>query len=199
MKKSRLLAITVGAAALAATIAGAPAAQAESTEVTFTVSNGAGVSLAVITPHGNLSDPTSSPLGMTAAGDIATVKVTDLTADLTGWTVSAAMADPFTATTDLGAEGAEDDTIPCTAATVTTGVATAFTGTVTYVPAVAPGALALDAATAGDADDCAAKTIGSATVAAGANDATFVTKISVAVPADALAGTYNGTIVQTAA
>lgn len=189
MKKSRFLAATAGAALLAGLVV-APSASAADSGVTFTVNSGS-VSLAVVTADGNLSDPMSLPTGTTASGTIATVKVTDSTADTVGWSVTASMAGPFT-------DGATQS-IPCTKATVTSGVATTINGVVTYTPVATPGALVLDETTADDTDDCAAKTIGNATVTTGSNDVTFATSVSVAIDSTVLAGTYSGTIVQTAA
>lgn len=196
--KVRLIA-TTAAALLAAGFTVAPGANAADTDVTFTVSSSGTVSLEVVTPGGDLSDPTASLTGTTSSGTIATVKVTDPTADIIGWSVSAAMTDPFKTTTDVGAAGAADDTIPCSAATVSAGLtASAITGTVVWTATLVDTPFSLDDSTTGDTDDCAPKQIGTGTVTAGTNSVTVPTSVSIAIPASALAGTYEGTIIQTA-
>ena len=192
MKKSRIIAAAAGAA-LVAGLVGAPGAQAadDTTTVTFTIASG-GIAISVVDD----ADPLVSggtALARTASGDVGVVTVTDSDADLTGWNVSASMTDPFSD------GGGTPKTIPCTTATVTTSLlASSSTGTVAYAGLAAPGALTLNADTAGDADDCAPKVIGNATGAVGANSATFTTSVSIAIPTTALAATYSGVIVQTA-
>lgn len=217
MKKSRLLAATAGAALLAGLV-GAPSAQAETTGVTFAVSGG-GLSMAykvvdsVSTEDGDIGTATSGPLGATASGSLGTLVVTDARATTLGWKVSASMSGPFQAVDGQGApvdldgdSSTADEVIACTNAKLTTGTPTT-SGTVVVTNAAAAGLSLTDLDGDGDCSDTntidAAPVVDGAVLltatATGSNSAEFTSSLAVTIPSSALAGTYKGTLTQTAA
>lgn len=176
----------------------APGAQAsDSVLVTFEVLDG-GISLAIA--NKGSSFPVTGLVTKTAAGALGDVTVTDARGSLAGWNVTASMAGPFQAVDGLGGavdlngvNGTADDVIPCTAATVTAAAVTATSGSIGVVGPAAGSALPL-----GDAGGGACSSIIATATTTGSNSATFPTSVSVAIPTSALAGRYQGTIVQTA-
>lgn len=197
MRIRSIVATAAGAALLVAV--GAPGAQAEDTDVTFTVTAGT-ISLAISGEDGALGTATSSVLGATASGTIGTMTVTDNRGALTGWTLAASMAGPFQAVDGTGvAEDRDldgsttDDVIPCTAAKVITPAVAVTTGAIGAFTGNAAGVTLTDAGADGD---CDGDTIASAT-ALGSHSAQFDTSIEVTVPSTALAGAYKGVLTQT--
>lgn len=191
MKTPRLIAALVGAMLLTCLVA--PTASAEDTPLTFTVASGS-LALSIAGEDGALGSATSDLLGTaTTIKAIGTMTVTDETGTLAGWTLSASMTGPFVSSTDIDQTG--NDTIPCTAATVTTPATATITPAlaVTYVGQAAGVALA----DAGGDGTCEGTTIAQGTLSTGNHTAAFTTSVTVSVPATTLAGSYSGVITQT--
>jgi hypothetical protein len=166
MRKIMLVTPALAAAALVL-VSAAPAFA--STGVTFAVTGG----------NLTVSDPASASLQAVAAsvtaqpvsGQLGNVTVTDDRGGTTGWTATAV------STTFTGPNGVS---VPASAVSENPGTPTS-TGTVTLTPA-AP------------TDLSSAATTMTATGVAGAETATWDPTLTVELPADALAGSYTGTI-----
>jgi hypothetical protein len=145
------------------------------TTVTFTVSSGAL----------SMSAPASASLGSaapggTASGSLGTVTVTDLRALLaTYWGATAA------ASTFVTGGGTGNQVVAASAVTYTPGTVTT-TGTVTATPTTIT-------------MSSIAQTVVAGTSASGNNTASWNPTIAVVVPAQAVGGTYTGTITQSVA
>jgi len=151
------------------------------TTTTFTVSTGA---LTISVPA-TASLSNAAP-GTSATGALGTVTVSDLRANLVAaWTATAASSD-FT----TGA-AAPAETIPATDVSYWSGAATATTGTGTFTPgqAAVGDAVAIDTA----------QTAFALTDGVGNNTAAWNPHVIVAVPAQAVAGLYTGTITHSVA
>ena len=159
---------------------GSPASAGDTT-TTFSVTSG---SLAV-------SAPASKALGTGAAGTSVTAQlgdttVTDARAALLGSWTATVVSSAFTATVS-----GQTQTIPATAVSYWSGLATATTGLGVPVPgqALAINAVAIDTA----------KTAFSKAAGVGSNSTTWNPTVVVAVPAAAVAGDYTGTITHSVA
>ncbi|WP_240196887.1 hypothetical protein [Nonomuraea lactucae] len=186
MFKSRFGALWAGVGAVVvATVAAAPsvadtcaASTTCSTTVTFTVTAGPGLEITV--PDGPISVGSGAP-GSTISGQLGSVTVTDERAALTATWVAAVSATDFTTGGGTAAE-----TVPDSEVNYWSGPATATTGTGTFVPgqANAASAVVLDQV----------RTAFSKTTGSGNNAATWNPTIVIDVPAQAVAGTYTGTV-----
>lgn len=157
--------------------AGAPAVDAQETDVTFAVPSG-GLSLSA-PATADLGTATPSLTGTTVSGQLGETIVTDLRGTLAGtWTVTVTASD-FT----TGGGGA-NERIGKENVSVFSGIATT-TGVGAVVPTTALNA-------AGDGG-----TLVSATAIIGSMSATYNPTVEVTVPPAAVAGTYAGTITQT--
>ncbi|MEU7887277.1 hypothetical protein AB0B54_17390 [Microbispora bryophytorum] len=168
---------TTAPPALAATC---PASTTCATTVTFTVNAPDGLTINV--PDGPVSIGSGAP-GAQISGSLGPVTVSDQRAALTAtWeaTVSAASGGFTTG------GGTPAETVPNTAVLYWSGPATATTGTGTFVPGQ------VDAAAAQSLD--VSRTAFSKTSGSGNNSATWDPTIVVNVPAQAVAGTYTGTV-----
>jgi len=153
------------------------AAQAADTNVTFTLNGG---SLTLTAPaSANLAAGNLGVGGTTVSGQLGNSTVTDARGALTH-TVTVTMS-----TTDFTTTGG--DTIAKSNATGSSGVATP-TGVAVAVPT-------LTGQTIGAAGGA---TILQLTGVVGSASATYNPTVSVAVPGDAVAGDYSGTVTQTA-
>ncbi|MEU0569083.1 hypothetical protein ABZ297_27415 [Nonomuraea sp. NPDC005983] len=188
MSKCRLGISLVGVAGLAVAMAVAVPAQAVtcpasttcSTTVTFTVTGEDGLTITV--PAGPVNVGNSAPAGQ-ISGQLGTITVTDQRAALTAtWTASViAATGGFTTGGGTAAE-----TIPNTDILYWSGSATASTGGGTLVPGQA------NAAAAQSLD--VSRTAFSKTTGSGDNSVAWNPTIVVNVPAQAVAGTYTGTV-----
>lgn len=184
--KSRFGALWVGvSAAMVATAVAVPSwagtcapSTTCPTTVTFTVSAGEGLEITV--PDGPASIGTGDP-GTQVEGQMGAVTVTDDRAALTATWVASVSATDFTTGGGTAAE-----TIPNTAISYWSGAATATTGTGTFVPGQtnAASAVVLDQT----------RTAFSKTTGSGNNSATWNPTIEIDVPAQAVVGTYTGTV-----
>ncbi|WP_312887964.1 hypothetical protein [Nonomuraea rhodomycinica] len=149
-----------------------------STTVLFTVSAGAGLQITV--PDGPVSVGTGSP-GGSISGQIGTVTVSDARTALTATWVAQVSATDFTT-----GGGTPAETIANSRISYWSGPATATTGTGTFVPgqANAASAVVLDQV----------RVAFSKTTGSGNNSAAWAPTIVVDVPAQAVAGTYTGTV-----
>ncbi|WP_371783562.1 hypothetical protein [Streptosporangium subroseum] len=150
------------------------------TTVTFTVTAPDG--LAITVPNGPVNVGGGTP-GNQISGQLGAITVSDQRATLTAtWTTSViASAGGFTT-----GGGTASETIPATAALYWSGPATATTGTGTFVPGQA------NAAAAQSLD--VSRTAFSKTTGSGNNSATWNPTIVINIPAQAVAGTYTGTV-----
>ncbi|TQS28816.1 hypothetical protein [Microbispora sp. KK1-11] len=157
-----------------------PASTTCPTTVTFTVNAPDGLTITV--PDGPVNIGSGAPGGQ-ISGFLGPVTVSDQRAALTAtWvaTVSAAVGGFTTG------GGTPAETVPNTAVLYWSGPATATTGTGTFVPGQ------VDAAAAQSLD--VSRTAFSKTSGSGDNSATWDPTIVVNVPAQAVAGTYTGTV-----
>ncbi len=182
MRRQLVLAAGTAATALAlGTAASASAATTVDTTTTFTVSGGG---LAI-------TAPATKALGTGAAADtiggqMGDVTVTDSRAALGGtWTGSVSSSD-FTNTTVTGAA-----VIAKANLSYWSGPATASTGTAVTTPGQANAGAAVTLATP--------RTAYSASATTGNNSTTWQPTLSLALPAQAIAGNYTGTITHSVA
>lgn len=146
------------------------AATSSDTTTTTVVVTGGGLS---ITAPGSAALSDASP-SATATASLAGMQVTDTRAGITGWAATVRSTD-FTPT--VGGAGV----IPATAAAyIPTGMAS-----VTGVAVVTP---------ASQSDLSTAKTVQTATMVVGNNSAVWAAALQVAVPSNAVAGTYSATL-----
>ncbi|MBB2910802.1 hypothetical protein FHS43_002065 [Streptosporangium becharense] len=188
MSKSRLGIPLVGVAGAMVAMVMAVPAHADtcaanttcSTTVTFVVA--AAGTLTITVPDGPVNLGTDNP-GDQISGQLGAVTVTDQRAALTAtWTASVSAASGGFTT----GGGTAAEVIPTSAISYWSGPATATTGTGTFVP----GQLTVnDAQTLDEIRIAFRKTSGS-----GNNSATWNPTIVVNVPAQAVAGTYTGTV-----
>ncbi|GLX07899.1 hypothetical protein [Microbispora sp. NBRC 16548] len=173
-------ALTMTPAAQPALAGTCPASTTCPTTVTFTVNAPDGLTITV--PESPVNIGSGAPGGQ-ISGFLGPVTVSDQRAVLTAtWvaTVSAAVGG-FTTGGGTAAE-----TVPNTEVLYWSGPATATTGTGTFVPGQ------VDAAAAQSLD--VSRTAFSKTSGSGDNSATWDPTIVVNVPAQAVAGTYTGTV-----
>jgi hypothetical protein len=173
--RKRLALVLSLASAGSVMLAAAPADAAQG--VTFTLTAG---SLTV-------SDPANKSLGSVATGTasvsntLGSTTVTDARGALLGtWTASVSSTD-FT----TGAASA-DETITKDLVSYYSGAATASSGTAVRVPGQLTALLAQDLS--------ASRTAFSATGVVGNNSTTWDPTVVVSIPADAVVGTYSGTV-----
>ncbi|MFF5113557.1 hypothetical protein [Streptosporangium sp. NPDC000509] len=187
MSKSRLGIVLIGAASVTAAMMMAsptqavtcPASTTCSTTVNFTVTAPDGLTITV--PESPVNIGGSTPAGQ-ISGPLGTVTVTDQRAALTATWVASVVAATGGFTTGGGTAA---ETIPNTAVLYWSGAATT-TGTGTFVPGQA------NAAAAQSLD--ISRTAFSKTSGSGDNSAAWNPTIVVNVPAQAVAGTYTGTV-----
>ncbi|MER7498921.1 hypothetical protein AB0L05_26925 [Nonomuraea pusilla] len=172
--------VAAGVVALPAQAGTCPASTTCSTTVTFTVTAQGGLSITV--PDGPVSIGTDHPGGQ-ISGQLGAVSVSDLRAAVTATWVASVVAASGGFTTGGGTAA---ETIPNTALLYWSGAATSTSGTGTFVPgqAGAGDAVSLDTT----------RTAFSKTSGSGNNSATWNPTIVINVPAQAVAGTYTGTI-----
>ena len=167
-----IAAATLPAIALIATPA--QAASSGDTTVTFTIAGGAL----------NITAPASKSLGTGTGGtalvaQLGAVTVTDSRAALAGsWTATAA------ATTFTTGGATPEETIGKATVMYMSGTTTATTGTAVILPGQTAAPVALTAAV----------TAHSAAATVGNNSATWNPTLMINVPAQAIAGTYTGTV-----
>ncbi|MEV0233844.1 hypothetical protein [Nonomuraea sp. NPDC050786] len=188
MSKSRLGIPLTGAAALVAAMAvvlpaqagTCPASTTCSTTVNFTVTAPGGLTINV--PNSPVSIGSGTP-GNQISGPLGTIMVSDQRATLTATWVASVVAATGGFTTGGGTAA---ETIPNTAVLYWSGAATGTTGTGTFVPgqANAGAAQSLDVS----------RTAFSKTTGSGDNSASWNPTIVINVPAQAVAGTYTGTV-----
>ncbi|WP_250564502.1 hypothetical protein [Sphaerisporangium fuscum] len=184
IRQSALLAVAIAAATLvapAATPAQAgtcPASTTCPTTVTFTVT--APDSLTITVPDGPVNLGGNTP-GNQVTGQLGLVTVSDQRAALTAtWTAT------VSATSFTTGGGTASETIPASSVQYWSGPATATTGTGTFVPGQ-PNAAA--AVTLDQPRIAFSKTSGS-----GNNSASWNPTLIISIPAQAVAGTYTGTV-----
>jgi hypothetical protein len=169
---------------LAAVAAAGPAGAATSgsTTTTFIVSGGA---LSITVPAGPVALGTAAP-GGTITSQLGGVQVTDLRALLI-----ASWGATVTSTSFTTGGGTPAETVPNTAVSYWSGLATATTGTATFTP--------------GEATSTNAQALGtsqpaySESAGVGDNSASWNPTLVVSVPAQAVAGTYTGTVTHSVA
>jgi hypothetical protein len=175
MRKTLIVASTALAVGTLAALA--TPASADTTTTTFVVSAGTGGLTMSAPASGTL---TGGTFGGTATGQLGAVSVNDTRAALgASWRVTA-LSTSFTTGGQTPAE-----TIAATSVKYWSGVA-ATTGVATFLAgqAAALNAVAIDTA----------QTAYSASATVGNNTASWNPTVSVAIPAQAIAGTYTGTI-----
>lgn len=183
------LALAAGTAALAlagSVMAAAPALAGTSgdTGVTFTLTGAGGLQISVPATAAVSSSMATNAGPVTK--QFGNVQVTDSRGTLLGsWTATALSSD-FSTTV-----GGSTYTIPATAVTYFSAAATAFTGVVTAVPGQANAAAAVAIDTA--------QTAMSGTVLTGNNSVTWQPTVAIALPSDAVAGDYSGTVTHSVA
>jgi hypothetical protein len=167
MRKIILTSFALTGAVAMTGIAALPASAAtDDTTATVEVTAGA---LSIAAPESMILSAVAP--GATATGTLTGVQVSDLTADLAGWTTSVSISD-FTSATTL-------DTIPAAGVTYTAAGAN-VTGTADVAAGIA---------SAGSGD------VQTATAVTGNNTATWDATVNVVIPADALAATdYTATL-----
>lgn len=176
MRKTLLVIALTAASGLA--MAGAATAD---TTTTFTITTGG---LAVSQPA-TASIGSGAP-GGTISGSLGSVTVTDTRAALLGSWTATAVATAFTTGTGTAAE-----TIPAADVSYWSGLPTAVTGLGLFTPGQATVANKVVIDTA--------KTAFSRDASAGNNSAAWNPTIVVAVPTDAVAGDYTGTVTHSVA
>lgn len=181
--RKQLVALAVAGTALAGLVA-APSAQAADTSTTFVLNAAGGLSISV-PGSTELSAGTATNAG-TLTAQLGPVSVDDQRgALLTSWTASVTSTD-FT----TGDETA-DETIPAANVSYWSGAATASAGVGVFTPGQLTGALAESLS--------ASRTAFSASAAVGNNSATWNPSVVITIPADAVVGTYAGTLTHSAA
>ncbi|MGV9775712.1 hypothetical protein [Streptosporangium sp. NPDC003464] len=148
--------------------------------MTFTVTAPNGLTITV--PDGPVDIGSGNP-GTQISGHLGSVTVSDQRAALTATWTASVIAAPGGFTTGGGTAA---ETIPNTALLYWSGPATATTGTGTFVPGQ------VDAAAAQTLD--VSRTAFSKTSGSGDNSATWNPTIVINIPAQAVAGTYTGTV-----
>lgn len=183
MRIPRATLLVVAVALMAITGLGVPmAADAAVTTVTFNIAAGA---LTVNAPASVTLSGSGVP-GSNLTGQLGVVTVTDARAALiASWTATAATTTFVTG----GATAAE--TIGKAAISYASGAATNTSGVGVFTPGQATPALAAAMTTA--------QTAFTLTTGTGSNSAAWNPTLVIAVPAAAVAGTYTGTITQSAA
>ncbi|GII63803.1 hypothetical protein Skr01_38880 [Sphaerisporangium krabiense] len=155
-----------------------PASTTCPTTVTFSVT--APDSLTITVPDGPVNIGGNTP-GNQVTGQLGLVTVSDQRASLTATWTATVSASSFTTGGGTAAE-----TIPASSVQYWSGPATATTGTGTFVPGQANAAAAV---TLDQPRTAFSKTTGS-----GDNSATWNPTLIVTIPAQAVAGTYTGTV-----
>ncbi|MEU8196568.1 hypothetical protein AB0C10_22570 [Microbispora amethystogenes] len=173
-------ALSVATTASPAAAATCPASTTCPTTVTFTVTAPDGLTITV--PDGPVNVGSGAPGGQ-ISGALGPVTVSDQRAALTATWVATVSAASGGFTTGGGTAA---ETVPNSAVLYWSGAATATTGTGTFVPGQA------NAAAAQSLD--VPRTAFSKTSGSGDNSATWDPTIVVNVPAEAVAGTYTGTV-----
>lgn len=178
--RTKLIASVTAGAALVGITAGP--AMAEDTTTTFTLTGGA---LAISVPANATITGVNTGI-LSTDSSLGNVTVTDARGALltAGWTASVSSSDFVTGDTDPGSAGYADRVIPKANVTYDPGLLAGLltsTGVAVRAPGVA-GALG------------SARTAYQATNVVGNNVTTWNPTITVAVPADAVAGTYSGVI-----
>lgn len=160
----------------------AEAATSGATTTTFTVT---GSALSITVPASTVNLGSGAP-GGTISAQLGAVQVTDARALLVAaWTAS------VTATAFTTGGGTTDETVANSSVSYWSGTATANTGTAVFTP--------------GQANAAAAQTMGSSrtafavTAGVGNNSATWNPTLIVALPAQAVVGTYTGTVTHSVA
>lgn len=178
MKNVRKLSVAGAVAMLAVTavlVSPAGPAEAADTTTTFQVSGGL---LSVSAPA--TKDLGGGAAAGTLTAQLGNVTVTDNRAQLgASWTATVSSAG-FTNTTATGAA-------PITTVTYASGTATATSGVATFVPGQVSTAVPTALTSTGI-------TAFSASLATGNNSATWDPTVVVSIPAQAIAGSYTGTI-----
>lgn len=174
----KVIALGTAAASLAGIVA--LAAPAGATSVTFSLAGGS-LSISQPTATATLTGGALAVGGSTVAGALGQTSVTDDRGGVIGWS-SKISGTSFTNGTTVIAVGDAKAYVP--GAVTVTGAATSNAGT--YL--TAPTGLALTTAD---------QALVTATAVVGVNTATFTPNLSVAVPGNATAGTYTGTVTQT--
>jgi hypothetical protein len=172
----KALAVTATAVLAGSVLGGLAAPASAGTTTTFSITSGAlsvtapsSVALSDVAPGGN------------ATGALGPVSVADARASLTGaWTASV-VSSAFTT-----GGGTTAETIPATAVTYWSGLATSTSGLGVFVPGqlTALNAVAINAP----------QTAFSRALSVGNSTAAWSPTVTVAVPATAVVGTYTGTI-----
>jgi len=176
--RKQLVALAIAGTAVASLFA-APSAQAADTDTTFVLSAAGGLSVSVPASK-ELSAGTATNAG-TLTAQLGATQVQDLRGALLGaWTATVTSSDFTTG------EGTADETISKSNVSYWSGAATATSGTAVMVPGQATALLAQALS--------ASRTAFSATGTVGNNSATWNPTIVVSIPADAVVGTYEGTI-----
>jgi hypothetical protein len=166
---------TAASAAVTARAAGGPTGGDPDTTMTFAVTTGALTMTAPATANLGSGAP-----GTTITGALGTVAITDLRASLTAaWTATA------TSTAFTTGAATPDETVPAADATYTPGTIS-HTGTLTTTGFQ----ITLSAAP---------QTVVTGTAGVGNNTASWDPTIAVAVPAQAVTGTYTATLTQSVA
>lgn len=178
MRSRKLATLALSAAAMGGLVLTAPGAGAADTPVTFTLSAGS-LSISAPTSTATLTPASALSVGGTSVtGQLGTTTVTD---------ERGTALHSVTVTMSSGAFTHSDGTttIAATNATGYSGLATP-TGTAAAVPTAT-----------GQPLSGAGSTILTLTSVLGAGGASYNPTVSVAVPADAIVGTYTGTVTQT--
>lgn len=181
--RKQLVALALAGTAAAGLLA-APQAHAADTTTTFVLSAAGGLSISVPT-SAELSAGTATNAGSLTA-QLGVVSVTDLRGTLLGsWTASVTSSDFTTGTATA------DETIAKANVSYASGAATAATGVGLFTPGQATTLLAQALS--------ASRTAFAATATVGNTSASWNPTVVVAVPANAVVGTYAGTITHSAA
>lgn len=190
MRNRKLVTLALSATALAGGVLAAPAASA--TEATFTLAGG-GISITQPGATATLSGAALALTGTSMTGQLGSTTVNDERGALLGsFTVKmASTAFTRTSTAAAGTTPAEGDTyqIPATAVT-------GYSGVVTPSGVIVP--VGTTVATPADLSTTGGGTIVTVTGVTGSASITYDPTVSVAVPGAAPAGTYTGTVTQTA-
>jgi hypothetical protein len=179
----RIRHVVAGVLLLAAGTAGpAAAATSGATTTTFVVSGGA---LSITVPSSTVALGSGAP-GGTITAQLGAVQVTDQRALLVAaWTGS------VTATSFTTGGGTTAETVANSSVSYWSGAATATTGTATFTPGQATSANAQTLASS--------RTAFAASAGVGNNTATWNPTLIVTLPAQAVTGTYSGTVTHSVA
>ncbi|GAA0821194.1 hypothetical protein GCM10009525_07800 [Streptosporangium amethystogenes subsp. fukuiense] len=188
MSRNRLCIPLAGIAGVVAAMMTAPSSQADtcpasttcSTTVTFTVTAPNGLTITV--PNGPVSVGSGTP-GNQISGQLGSITVSDQRAALTATWIATVIAASGGFTTGGGTAA---ETIATANVSYWSGPATATTGTGTFAPGQANAAAAQTLS--------ASRTAFSKTTGSGNNSATWNPTIVISVPAQAVTGTYTGTV-----